>query len=387
MACLYVFNPENDLALACGEPNFTPPAMARQIKRDLQLIQLWIGDEGYIYAPVNDINTCFVDRMKSCFPKSCGNQNLYVDGTNIDCISPWGWSSAIASELSKRFKDYINIDVSKIRELSHRKTSISISSYLLHYFPEIGNFSMPELCNTENDVTAMLKKYGECMVKAPWSGSGKGVFRINKVNYSNYLNWIRSTIRKQGSVICEQYLDKQQDFALEFYSDGKSIKYIGPSVFFNNSRFSYERALVASSDLLEKHLFNFMPRSYFERLKNAMVYVLDKIVPQIYTGYLGVDMMIYKEDGNYRIMPCVELNLRMTMGLIANRVGTNVLEKGKVADMSIIWHKDTKSAMEYIGSQKMPVIKDGMLESGTLLLSPLYPDSRYTAVVTVRDKD
>ena len=77
----------------------------------------------------------------------------------------------------------------------------------------------------------------------------------------------------------------------------------------------------------------------------------------------------------------------MTMGLIANRVGTNVLEKGQVADMSIIWHKDTKSAMEYIGLQKMPVIKGGVLKSGTLLLSPLYPDSRYTAVVTVRDKD
>ena len=79
-----------------------------------------------------------------------------------------------------------------------------------------------------------INTFGACMVKAPWSGSGKGVFRVDNKNYRVYSNWIRSVIQKQGSVVCERFLDKVQDFALEFYSDGKSVKYVWPWIFFNN---------------------------------------------------------------------------------------------------------------------------------------------------------
>ena len=41
-----------------------------------------------------------------------------------------------------------------------------------------------------------------------------------------------------------------------------------------------------------------------------------------YCGYVGVDMFVYESDGGFRLAPCVEMNVRMTMGLLARRVIT-----------------------------------------------------------------
>ena len=46
MSVLYLFNPENDLALANGGKNYTPPPLARTIARDLSTLPLWYATEG-----------------------------------------------------------------------------------------------------------------------------------------------------------------------------------------------------------------------------------------------------------------------------------------------------------------------------------------------------
>ena len=39
-----------------------------------------------------------------------------------------------------------------------------------------------------------------------------------------------------------------------------------------------------------------------------------------YCGFLGVDMMICLEDGRYLLHPCVEINLRMNMGVVSHTI-------------------------------------------------------------------
>lgn len=385
MARLFVFNPENDLALACGEPNFTPPAMARKIKRDLQLIQIWLCEDGYIYAPDNMVNTRFIEYVKSHFTDNVKNIGLYDGNADIDIFSPWGWSRAVVSDLRKVFPLATDVDIEGIRTLSHRMTSIFICECLKAELMEAKSIQIPVICKDEKAVIDAVSMFGECMIKAPWSGSGKGVFRVDKGNFKIYYNWIRGIIQKQGAIICEKYLNKVQDFALEFYSDGKNVKYIGPSIFVNNSRYSYEKAMVASPDILERHLRKFMPDDYFDRLKNVLIAVLKGLVPEIYTGYFGIDMLAYNESGELKIMPCVELNLRMTMGLIANRLGAHILECGKIGEMSVLWHKDIRSLKSYVEKLEKPVIENGRLKSGSMLLTPVYQDSNYTALLTVMD--
>ncbi len=48
---------------------------------------------------------------------------------------------------------------------------------------------------------------------------------------------------------------------------------------------------------------------------------LDAVIAPHYTGPLGVDMMVARTGGGERfVMPCVEVNLRYTMGFVAMAV-------------------------------------------------------------------
>ena len=38
---VYLFNPDNDLALANGDENYTPPLSARKMADDLSLLSIW----------------------------------------------------------------------------------------------------------------------------------------------------------------------------------------------------------------------------------------------------------------------------------------------------------------------------------------------------------
>ena len=41
---LYLFNPDQDLALASGEVNYMPPASARRMAEELALLPVWFAD-------------------------------------------------------------------------------------------------------------------------------------------------------------------------------------------------------------------------------------------------------------------------------------------------------------------------------------------------------
>ena len=43
---LHIFNPENDLALACPSPHFIPPVSARQMADDLSALPVWWAMRG-----------------------------------------------------------------------------------------------------------------------------------------------------------------------------------------------------------------------------------------------------------------------------------------------------------------------------------------------------
>ena len=49
---LYLFNPENDLAIAFGGENYTPPPAAQLIGKELSALPLWYADDDTtIYIP------------------------------------------------------------------------------------------------------------------------------------------------------------------------------------------------------------------------------------------------------------------------------------------------------------------------------------------------
>lgn len=133
---------------------------------------------------------------------------------------------------------------------------------------------------------------------------------------------VRKTLREQGAVEAEPVYDRLADFAMEFYADhdGGGVRYEGLSLFDTHDSGAYKGNAIATQDELQRRLEALAPASLLndeghlpliyikERLREALSSLLTG-----YTGPLGVDMMLTPQG----IHPCIEVNLRNTMGRVA----------------------------------------------------------------------
>ena len=178
-----------------------------------------------------------------------------------------------------------------------------------------------ELCDNDA-VLEFAKLHPGCYLKMPWSGSGKGIYRvIDPQGDSHVHRWIDGALRRQGSLLCEVGLNRVQDFALECECHDGITRLIGYSVFDSDFHSQFRMGRVAPMEELHQFLLNQYPDldKVVEKVQNA----LDRIVAPHYNGPLGIDMMFYRNDnGDIALNPCVEINLRMTMGMVTAAMGT-----------------------------------------------------------------
>lgn len=103
---MHLFNPENDLALANFKPNYTPPASAVRMARELAVFPIWYAGEEMtngtspIVIAEGEDNRAFVDKMKETLPLQAtlvpfSAIAMYPD----DPIVPWGWNPSLVRRL------------------------------------------------------------------------------------------------------------------------------------------------------------------------------------------------------------------------------------------------------------------------------------------------
>ena len=102
-------------------------------------------------------------------------------------------------------------------------------------------------------------------------------------------------------------------------SEGK-VTPEGLSLFFNVRDGAYGGNMLASDAGIAAHIRRLLPDFEPELLGGLMCRVLETLIGDSYTGPLGIDMMVAEENGNTYLVPCVELNLRATMGFVARDV-------------------------------------------------------------------
>ena len=103
-----------------------------------------------------------------------------------------------------------------------------------------------------------------------------------------------------------------------------------------------------------------------------------------YSGYLGVDMMIYRSGEHLCLNPCMELNLRMNMGGVSRLFYDNYVMHGAKGRFFVDFYKKPGEAYELHmnNSKNHPLeVRDDRISRGYLNLSPVTPESRYAAYV------
>ena len=317
---LHVFNPEHDLALAANMNNYTSPHAGRQLRADLGFIPaIWAGDDDYIL--VDDVHQAEEAYSKLQAELGLGPKQ-FVDKKQlsvlyINKVEPWGWDLALRSFLIRYGVDNVpsEDEISVIRNLSHRRQA----AILLEQLQMDGAIGISQEASGIDEIKSFLNTHHRIVVKAPWSSSGRGVRFIEDTIDSYQERWISNVIDKQGSVMVEPYYNKVMDFGMEFESDGLGhVSYLGLSLF-HTVNGAYTGNIIATEEEKVLYLNHYISGDFVDILKNKICTNLGNAFCGKYQGPFGVDMMIVAKDDNsgFLIHPCVEINLRRTMGHVA----------------------------------------------------------------------
>lgn len=299
---MWVLNVEHDLCLASGERNFIPPRAVVEFAQRCR----WIGK----YMPV---------------PQGAGR------------IVPWGWNMQLKERLLREGVPEAELpsdaELEFIKENSRRELAVELLEHLNGgYDGRMVSSRYRIVAHSLQEIEEFLVKMGRVVLKAPLSGSGKGVRFVTGELMETDRGWCRRTLESQGAVIVEERLDVVQEFAMLFEVGAGGINFLGYSMFYASNG-AYKGNLLASNGYIEEKLAKDVGKNILEGIRENVAGFLQEKLCGRYTGFVGVDMFLYRGgEGRVMINPAVEINLRMTMGLIARNIFDNHREELQLGD-------------------------------------------------------
>lgn len=294
---LCVFNPEHDLCLAKGRWNYVPPRSAVDFaRRDAGIMQVLYPEA--VCCSVYDVS-----------------REQALRATEVVA---WGWDAVVRHELQKRGVDAALLpteeEIAAIRELQHRSTVLPLQE---------DSHAVTSIEGME----ALLREREHWVMKAPWSGAGRGLRWVHGALTAIDRDWLMKTVATQRCVIAEPRRDVVADLALEYRVDsgqcvvdsirGQALStihyplptFIGYSYFKTGSGVYKENIMLADDEIAER----FGETSLQQTKARVEQWLTENVWPR-YHGPLGVDLMVC-EDGSVHV---AEINFRHTMGMVAH---------------------------------------------------------------------
>ena len=272
---LCIFNPEHDLCLAKGRAHYVPPRSAVEFAR---------RDAGIMSVLYPGAECCSVYDLS-------GGQAMHAAE-----VVAWGWDAVVRHELQKRGVDVALLpteeEIATIRELQHRSTVLPLQ---------------PD-CHEVHSVAEMEELLRECehwVMKAPWSGAGRGLRWVHGSLTAIDRDWLTKTVKGQRCVIAEPRRDVVADVALEY----KEGAFMGYSYFKTGSGVYKENVMWTDARIVE----TFHETSLLQTAAHIEEWLDANVWPR-YRGPLGVDLMVCA-DGSVHL---AEMNFRHTMGMVAH---------------------------------------------------------------------
>ena len=388
---LYLFAPENDMALAFGGKYYTPTPIAQAIARDLSLLPMWYAPEPHaqVWAQ-QSVNGAM---QKSLEALGITTQAIAKPHPNTSECHPWGWSAYIVDKFARNgvVHDILPNDtaIDTIRTLSGRATSRTILQELAKELPLYPHPPLPEILSSDCEVKQFVTSHPHTILKAPWSSSGRGVWRVNGQYDKMTASSASGIMRKQGYIMGEVLQEKICDLAMEFYSDGNSVKFAGYSLFSTDERGAYQSNLLAPNSAIENILSQHISSAALHEVCGALEKVCTHLIAPHYKGYMGIDMIVYRNiEGKVLLHPCIELNLRMSMGMVARIISDRFLSPTTQGTYHVHYAPYTTQLQaldQQLAAQNPLKIENKKITSGYLALTPILPNSHYLAYINVKE--
>lgn len=405
---VFLFNPTCEYAVASGNTWWQPNRLLQKMEADLATLPMFLAQPTDIVLtdtpPPPEFITSF-NEFEHRLPRFVDTHSLVNEAQlrqiALGRLVPWGWSPA-AHRLLSPLKNFCFGEFKaspvfewhhELKELYSRRFAVEILKQLLsgrscEYF--IHEHFIPEICTVESEIENLVARWGKVMVKAPWSCSGRGLQPITKTPvHPKVFEKIRGIISHQGFVTVEPYLNKAADLALQFEIRKGKIRYLGVSNFFTDNKGQYQGNFLNSipPNKYDSETLNFLkhlPETLAESIASTLA---SSRITSFYEGNFGVDTLIFRDsEHRLKVNPCLEINLRQSMGLVALR-----LEQFVAPDTPAVYrmfYQPGKTFSEFsneMTAKHPPKFVNGKLNSGFFALTQSHAHTHFGAYLLAGD--
>ena len=387
---IFLFNPEHDLALANGDRHFIAPRNIREMAGDL--------------AELMSIAVPLYERVSP----PCATAPHPI---------PWGWDAASTERFKKMgiTTPALPTDgaIAALSRHSERGTAHRLLNAFHQSHPDSLYIGESLIVRSFDELAAYAMQHSHILLKAPLSGSGKGLRHVNfNANENPNENsqqtsplkkvesWANALIRRHGYLTAEPYYTKVQDFAMEFIADATGCRFIGYSLFVTDNHGRYIGSRLTSDAEIENTLTGYIPREVLHEVRRWVIGHHSHIIPPAWDTAqhplpFGIDMMIVdmkqwstingqqtEDKSPFALHPCIEINLRMNMGIIAHELYRHRLTPDATGTYQIARFADNATLRQFHEehTQLHPATyHEGKLSSGYMLLTPITDDTLHLA--------
>ncbi len=393
---IHYFNPGHETAVLNGSPYYTPPANVVLMQSELSFLPAWYAQEGdgvWVDRVLSDDFLAVLDkigfRVSPISEKEIGSlsdEEVMLWGVSPQTIHYFEELNQ-AHNISLRFSAWND----KLVYLNSRLFARDCLAEICHQHTYIEADIQPHVFHSLEEINQFLdQSAGRYVSKAPYSSSGRGLLWLPETGLTRTENQIlHGTLKKQKSVSIEKVLDKKIDFAMEFLSDGMGhVVFVGYSLFQTNEKGGYlSNSLMAQTEI-EKQLTDMIPQDQLMRVQESLQAILVRECASVYKGCIGVDMMIYVNNGGGCVLhPCLEVNMRYNMGYLSLCLYRNYISPSSSGYFYLDF--GTTDGLVYQKHQQLTaqyplVIDGGKVKSGYFPLCPIYQSSRFSAYALVQ---
>ena len=383
MKPIFVFNPEHDLALANGDRHYIPPRNIREMAHDL--------------APL----------MEEALACSVVGEGV----SDADVVPlPWGWDFAVNERFRRMGVSAALLPSDAALTALCRRSERATAHHLLSAFrsehPDEAYVGESVMLSSADDIAPYAERHGHILLKAPLSGSGKGLRHVGFNENDNededcrpdeklasslkkVESWASALIQRHGYLTAEPFYTKVTDFAMEFCVSNEACHFIGYSLFITDHHGRYIESRLLSDEAIEEVLTRYVSAETLREVCRWICAHWGDIVPSEwntakYPLHFGIDMMIVADDSRFRLHPCIEVNLRMNMGIIAHELYRKVLGSGARGIYRLSFFPDSVALRDFsVGhaASHPAVYREGKLVHGYLPLTPINDDTRHHAYI------
>ncbi len=390
---LHYFNPGHEAAILNGSPYYHAPANVVQMQGDLAFLPAWYASDDDCVLVNKNITNEFIEfwsaladfSVKPIIENRFLSENTLLKGQEV---ALWGISPQSIHSIAK-LNEKFDLDLKipnwnpLLQEFSHRQKAADYLQQLVDSFPFISQNLLPRFCHSLDEIKELLSnKDASYLAKAPYSSSGRGLLWLPSELTQTEVQILHGYLKRQSTVSIEKVVDKKVDFAMEFYCDGVGgCHFFGYSLFETNKGNYAGNTICPQQQIIEK-LSKEIPLEQLLLIQNQLQALFEKDIASFYKGYVGVDMMIYEEEIEMKLHPCVEINLRTNMGVLSIAIQQKHVHPEAHGNFQIEYFADSSN----LANKHLELLKihpahfeNGKMRKGYFPLCPVADDTKYLA--------